>query len=175
MPSISRTSSELAGGLSSKDPQLLREIVKRIVVTPGMIEIARTRGAMEVRLGYEPAESVSLVVTSEVRLSRTGRALRLVDTNGRSATPTTADPGLVLLLVRARGWWSRLTDGETDIARDEQVNDSWISRVIRLNFLAPTIVEAILAGTAPIGGTAAALRSADIPNEWDDQLAYFGM
>lgn len=61
------------------------------------------------------------------------------------------------------------------MAREEQVNDSWISRMVRLNFLAPPIVEAILSGTQPIGVTAATLRSANIPNAWDDQLVYFGM
>ena len=178
LPSISGTCSELAGRLSSKDRHLLRGLVERIVVTPSAIEIALTRGAMEAHLGYEPTEPARIVLTSDVRLNRTGRALRLVHANGRSATPTTADPGLVQLLVRAREWWSRLADGETDIAtiaREEQVNDSWISRVVRLNFLAPTIVEAILTGTQPIGVTAATLRSANIRTAWDDQLAYFGM
>lgn len=61
------------------------------------------------------------------------------------------------------------------IAREEQVNDSWVSRVVRLNFLAPPIVEAILNGTQPVSLTAASLRSADVPDAWDEQLAYFGM
>ena len=44
-----------------------------------------------------------------------------------------------------------------------------MSRVIRLNFLAPAIVDAILAGTQPVTLTAAKLRSNDFPIEWERQ------
>lgn len=62
------------------------------------------------------------------------------------------DSALVKLLVLARRWWARLATAEIDIAtlaRAEGVNDPWVSRVVRLNFLAPQIVDAILAGTQP--------------------------
>lgn len=62
------------------------------------------------------------------------------------------DSALVKLLVLARRWWARLATAEIDIAtlaRAEGVNDSWVSWVVRLNFLAPQIVDAILAGTQP--------------------------
>lgn len=60
----------------------------------------------------------------------------------------------------------QLQTGEIDItriARNEQVNDSWISPMVRLNFLAPSIVDAILAGTARQRqrGITAQCRSAD--------------
>ena len=99
-------------------------------------------------------------------------AVRLVHTNGKAASAGTPDPGLVKLLLKARGWWSHIASGEIDIstlARREGVNDSWMSRVIRLNFLAPAIVDAILAGTQPVTLTAAKLRSDDFPIEWERQ------
>ncbi|MFN4112525.1 MAG: hypothetical protein ACK4GD_01130 [Sphingomonadaceae bacterium] len=89
-----------------------------------------------------------------------------------------AERRVVALLQRARTWWDRLAQGNIDIAaiaREDQVNDSWVSRVVRLNFLAPPIVQAILNGTQPVSVTAASLRSADIPDAWDEHLAYFGM
>lgn len=112
-------------------------------------------------------EPSSVILTSKVRLSRSGLALCLVQTDGRPATPSTVDTGLVALLQRARIWWDRLAEGNIDIAaiaREEQVNDSWVSRVLRLNFLAPAIVEGILKGTQPVSATAASRRSADIPD-----------
>ena len=59
------------------------------------------------------------------------------------------------------------------IARNEAVNDSWVSRLVRLNFLAPKLVEAILAGTQPASINAASLRTADLPIAWDEQIAMF--
>jgi site-specific DNA recombinase len=105
-------------------------------------------------------------------LTRTGRAVRLVHSNGLAATAGTADPGLVALLVTARRWWDRLATGEIDIAnlsREEGVNDSWMSRVIRVNLLSPRIIDAILAGTQPVKLTARWLRRNDLPLDWDEQ------
>ncbi|WBY16387.1 recombinase family protein [Erythrobacteraceae bacterium WH01K] len=178
LPSINRTCAELAEQVSSKDRRLLNELVERIVVRANVIEIALSGLALLARLGYAAEESCRVVLKSEVKLSRSGRALRLVQADGKPATLASADPGLVQLLVRARKWWARLSSGEADIAtiaRDEKVNDSWISRVVRLNFLAPAIVDAILSGSQPIAVSAATLRSADLPTRWDEQLAYFNM
>jgi hypothetical protein len=178
LPSVTRICGDIAEQVSAKDRQLVNELVERIVITTSAIEITLSGSVLQTRLGYEAAEPCSIVLKSRVRLNRSGRALRLVHSNGRPATLATADPGLVQLLARAREWWSRLAEGESDIAtiaREEKVNDSWISRVVRLNFLAPAIIEAILSGTQPVGVTAASLRSADIPTAWDEQLAYFGM
>lgn len=90
--SICRTCSELARRLSSKDRQLLRELLGSIVVTHSMIEIALDAPTLVAHFGYEATKAAKIVLASEVRLNRSGRALRLVHANGRSATPSTADP-----------------------------------------------------------------------------------
>ncbi len=88
------------------------------------------------------------------------------------------DPGLVDLLRKSRAWWRQLQTGTIDIAtiaRQENVNDSWVSRIVRLSFLAPTIVDAILAGTQPASLSAASLRKANLPIDWNEQIAAFGI
>jgi hypothetical protein len=42
----------------------------------------------------------------------------------------------------------------------------WISRVLRLNFVAPQIVDAILDGTQPASLTASTLLAAEVPLDW---------
>ena len=87
------------------------------------------------------------LLTVRVSLTHTGRAVRLVQRDGRPVSAGTPDPGLVELLRKGRGWWDQLQTGTIDIAtiaREEEVNDSWLSRIVRLNFLAPALVEAIL-------------------------------
>ena len=83
-----------------------------------------------------PAQKIMLDYA--VRLTRTGLAMRLVEPNGRYATAA-VDRSLAELLVQARKWWARLAEGKMTIAalaREEVIDDSWISRVVR-NFLAP--------------------------------------
>ena len=85
---------------------------------------------------------------------------------------------IIELLRKGKGWWQQLQSGQIDIAtiaREEKVNDSWVSRLVRLNFLAPPLVEAILAGTQPASISAASLRTADLPIDWKEQLAMFGI
>jgi hypothetical protein len=57
----------------------------------------------------------------------------------------------VRLLLKARRWWNELRKGEVDIktlASNEGVQASYVTRVVRLAFLAPAVVDTILAGTA---------------------------
>ena len=129
--------------------------------------------AKALRLAIPTDAPPTITLNSNVRLTRTGLAVRLVHSNGRAATAGTPDPALVKLLVQARQWWAKLATGETDIAtisRTEGVNSSWVSRVVRLNFLAPQIVDAILDGTQPAALTATTLVSADLALDWSQQI-----
>jgi hypothetical protein len=60
------------------------------------------------------------------------------------------DTALLKAVVRAYRWREMLEGGEyssaAELARAEKVNDSYLSRVLRLTLLAPEIVEAIVAG-----------------------------
>jgi hypothetical protein len=63
------------------------------------------------------------------------------------------DTALVKAVVRAHRWRQMIEDGEyacsADIAKVEKVNDSYVSRILRLTLIAPDITEAILAGRQP--------------------------
>jgi hypothetical protein len=60
------------------------------------------------------------------------------------------DTPLVKAVVRAHRWRQMLESGEyassAELAKAEKVNDSYVSRILRLTLLAPDIIEAILAG-----------------------------
>jgi predicted nucleic acid-binding Zn ribbon protein len=61
-----------------------------------------------------------------------------------------ADSALVKAVVRAHRWRQMLESGEyassAELAKAEKVNDSYLSRILRLTLLAPDLIEAILAG-----------------------------
>jgi hypothetical protein len=66
-----------------------------------------------------------------------------------SAVPR-VDTALVKGIVRAHRWRQMLESGEyassAELAKAEKVNDSYLSRILRLTLIAPNITEAILAG-----------------------------
>ena len=63
------------------------------------------------------------------------------------------DTALVKAIVRAQRWRQMLESGEysssAELAKAEKVNDSYVSRILRLTLIAPGIIEAILAGRQP--------------------------
>ena len=67
--------------------------------------------------------------------------------------PTRGDPALVKALARAHRWRRMLEAGEhgnvRELAKVEKVNETYISRALRLTLLAPDMVEAILDGRQP--------------------------
>ena len=138
------------------------------------IDIDCSTSAIAAALQVEASANApaTLTLTAPVTLSRTGRAMRLVQGNGMTAQRH-ANPSLVRLLLRARKWWAMLREGELNIkqlAAAEGVQASYISRVIRLAFLSPTMVEAVLRGITRAGVDAAALTATDaVPSCWQAQ------
>jgi site-specific DNA recombinase len=116
----------------------------------------------------------ALRIPLAVRLTRTGRAIRLVHTNGALATGSEGDdPALLRLIGRAHAWWKVLSEGEltpTALAEREVVTPTWVIRVVRLAFLSPRVVEAVLAGRLRAGIDAdALLKAGTISLDWEVQ------
>lgn len=164
---------KLAAAVRKKEFVLVRKLVAQVQATPRKVQVELSIGALASELGLEaPGEDATAQLTAPVRLTRTGMAVRLVHTNGTAATAGTPSSALVKHILQAREWWSRLATGETDIttiAKTEGLSKSWVSRVVRLNFLAPELVDEILAGTQPARLTTRSLVSAEIPTEWNCQ------
>ena len=82
------------------------------------------------------------------------------------------DDTLVKALARAFRWRRLLETGVhgtvDEIARAEGINDSYVSRILRLTLLAPDIVEAILDGRQPPQLTLARLMK-PFPLQWERQ------
>jgi hypothetical protein len=107
---------------------------------------------------------------------RGGRKL-VVTPDGVAATPAPrarVDSALLKALARGFRWRKLLETGEyatiEEIAGAENINPSYVSRVLRMTLLAPEIVEAILAGRQPEGLTMARAMQ-PFPVEWERQKA----
>lgn len=122
-------------------------------------------------------------VTVRVPLSirrRGGRKLVLAPGGGAlTAAPVQRriDTGIVKAVARAFRWRELLESGEystiREIAAAEKINDSYVSRVLRLTLLAPEIVESMLNGRLPSGLQLEDLMK-QFPVDWSAQREAFG-
>ena len=112
-----------------------------------------------------------------MQIRRRGVELRLVVNGGASASRKT-DQSLLRAVARAHCWFDDLVNGRSmvAIAKGNGVGKQYVSRLIRLAFLAPEMVERIVAGRQPPGLTAQALRTGrfDIPVYWAAQKRALG-
>jgi hypothetical protein len=118
----------------------------------------------------------TITVRIPISLRHQGGRKQVVTPAG--ATPwvparTRVDSTLVKAIVRAHRWRDMLESGDyatvRDLAKAEDINESYLGRILRLTLLSPTIVEAILEGKQP-----ATLELDDLlqqfPIGWERQL-----
>jgi hypothetical protein len=118
-------------------------------------------------------QTVTVTVPFAIR-KRGGRKL-VITPDGTASTPAPrarVDSALLKALARGFRWWKLLETGDfatiEEIAETENINPSYVSRVLRMTLLAPEIVEAILAGRQPPGLTMARAMQ-PFPVEWRRQ------
>jgi DNA invertase Pin-like site-specific DNA recombinase len=127
------------------------------------------------------ANAHALVITRffPMTIRRRGVEMRLVIEGNRGHAPR-ADSALLKAVARARQWSEDLlmsrAQSVTEIAEREGVTDRYVRRLTRLAFLAPEIVEAIVAGNQPPELTAEALAERiDLPLLWAAQEQAVGI
>ncbi len=89
------------------------------------------------------------------------------------------DPGLIKAVAKARVWAHQLMTGEVsnivEIAERERTSRPHASRLLKLAFLAPDIVQAILEGRQPPELSVKAMtRRLHIPLSWEEQRRALG-
>jgi hypothetical protein len=156
---------------------LMASVVERIEVRPDGIIIKLDRQGIAALLSIDPPveDAQPIEIAIAVKLKRAGFALRLVLPNGNAALPQT-DDRLLKTIATAREWWKQLMADPklriADLAAANAMTESWVTRVLRLAFLDPAIVQQIIAGTAPVALTFDSLRAPDaVPALWSAQRA----
>jgi site-specific DNA recombinase len=118
--------------------------------------------------------------TVSMSMRRRGVESRLVIEHGRGGAAASG-PDLVLIKAIARGrrWFEDLVSGRAgslvEVAKAEGVPESYVGRLVPLAFLAPDIVESVLAGTQPVHVTTELLtKRVDLPIDWTEQASLLG-
>ena len=168
----------ISGSIQDRAGARLAELLTQVRVGKGGIEIDLARPTIAKLLDAEiNSESAIVTLRSDARLTRTGMVVRLVHRDGQAATTLPPDAALLRLLIQARKWWAVLREGQvnvTTLANQEGVTASWLTRVLRLAFLSPQIVDAITNGTLPprFDGLAM-IRPGAVHSRWREQNAQY--
>lgn len=192
--SIIEQASELSKTIGGKDPARIKSIVRtlvhevRILADQIAIDISLphlnstlTSSAVDLATDAVPTSNNSedlLTLTTPIRLQRLGHEIKLLIDD-----PTTSahvDTSLVRLVARAYDIQTRLNQDTTrtvhDVAREEGIGAPYLYMLLRLVWLAPDIVTAIVNGRQPLALNAKKLMrlAPQLPANWPKQRIFLG-
>ena len=125
----------------------------------------------------QPADSV-ISFKLPLRIRRRGVEMKLVIGADQNA-PTLIDPTLLKGIARGHTWFEEIASETpssiSEIAKREGVTMRYVAQHLDLAFLAPNIVDAIMAGQQPVDMTLQSLKQLDLPLDWEGQAKRLGM
>ena len=160
---------------------LVRDIVERITVASDRIEIrlnrANVAAALEAGGRSHRPDLDPVVLSIEAKLRRASKGKRLVIANGAEVE---VNAGLVELIKDAFTIRIQLLSG-SDASIEAMsgrlgMNKGRLTSLVRLSYLGPEIVRALLAGSQSNALTPSRLLrlSKDLPHDWKEQRCFLG-
>ncbi len=110
-------------------------------------------------------------------IKRRGVEMRLVVSGG--VEPRILDPALLKAIARARHWYEELSSGRArslaEIARREKLSKRYVSELVRMAFVSPDSIEAIVNGELRIAVNLQMFKDGrvDLPLDWKHHHQYF--
>jgi site-specific DNA recombinase len=191
-PSAQRRLIARAGEIGNSWPELpairqralLTALIERIDVRANQIDIqlrqTRLGAILDVaatRLSSTTEEEIQILCIP-VRLRRSGREIRMLIEGTEPFATAKPDARLIKLLIRARRFNDTLVASDVPfaaLAKREKVSPSYFTRLVRLSYLAPDIIQAILDGRQPRDLTADKLLAhSRLPLAWHEQRTVLG-
>jgi hypothetical protein len=170
---------KLAGAGDRVRRQFLRLIIKRAEVGPRLIRL-KLHGIschlfqqpVHVMVGALPSMPAAIEIPHE--FSPKGGALRRGDLS-RLGDP---HPALIKAVVRGYLWRTELLNGTIQTVRrlvkKVRFRRDYVLRILRLGFLAPDLIEAMLNGRLPLAPNLTPLKR-PLPLDWAEQREFFGL
>jgi site-specific DNA recombinase len=185
---VARTA-EIGKQLSELPPaprrSVLAALIERVEVCVDQVDIRLrpVRLATILDISVAPSRSVAdeetLILSVPARLRRTGMEISMLIDGTDPFAVVKPNARLIKLLVRAHRFNTSLVQGDgiafAALAVREGVSRSYFTRVVRLSYLAPDIIQAILEGRQPLDLTAEKLLAhSRLPLAWHDQRTVLG-
>jgi site-specific DNA recombinase len=132
-------------------------VLNKVTLGTGRMRIQISRGGLMAKLGVTTGslDSRKEIWAFEIpyMLRNRGRQLKILPEGVARAKDAEPDPTLLKLLRRAHAWPQQLETGPpettSNLAAANSVNASYFTRVVRIAYLAPDIIEAIIEGRQP--------------------------
>ena len=152
----------------------LVELVEKVTVTDEGIRLGLKIPITCAERGGAPLGKVLHLFRSvPLKVKRRGVEMRLIINGGDEKRKP--DPALLKAFARARVWFEELASGRVrslvEIARREGLAKRYVTRLTRLAFVSPVVVDAIAEGNAPRGTNLQMLMDGrvTVPVSWNDQ------
>ena len=175
-PRMKAAFSQLGWNHEHDRQRLLRIIVKRIEVAKGVLRVqldpAAALGGHAQSIETEPK---TIEISYDVAKSAAGVEIVTAQQSG-SLSPR-INAALINGVARGLLWCNRLLGGGVgsivEIARQASVSPRYVIRMLRMGFLAPDIIEAVLEGRQTAAVTLEIFRQ-PIPLDWSEQRLMLG-
>lgn len=161
--------------------QILERIISRIILYKNKVVIRLLPfGAMLLEMGkikdLQPcADNPELMELKYiVNLTKKRGHLKILPPNEEQLT---VDDTLLSSITKAHNWKQALENGDMssrDLSKKEKLDRSYMARVMKLTYLAPDIIEAIMIGTQPNTLKISDLIKSPIPVSWSEQRKKYG-
>jgi hypothetical protein len=167
----------------------LRGALQRVELRAKEVAITLAKGPLDPQavemernglLGDQLFESGdSLILRLPIRLKTWGgEKLIHVPGGGSPGNGGRPDKALLKAVARAFAWREMLESEEarsiSDLVRKVGFTEDYVRRILKLAFLSPDIVEAILQGRQPLGVTLSHILQVDLPLSWRIQQEVLG-
>lgn len=161
-------------GAASSIEGKVRAALQKVVLGSSLIQVVVAREACRTITIAGPAStSDSIEISIPVSLKHRQNATLVTPLDKAIASPSIPDRSLLRAVCIARTWRDRLVSGEVAttraLARLEGLCHRHTGRLLPLAYLAPDLVELIVAGRQPRAMTLQALTAAPLPKSWNDQ------
>ena len=166
---------------------MLQRLIQRITIRHGVVEIGLRPASITALLGSPGSDQQSiepdrdndqpnLILTVPARLKRSGGETKLLIESIGGETRREPDRSMLRLLAQAQRFNAMILRGDGnsigELAGEAGVSSSYFTRVLKLSFLAPDVVRAILHHQHPPELTAKRLSlKVTLPKAWSRQKA----
>lgn len=161
--------------------QILERIISRIILYKDRLVIRLLPfGTMLLEMSKKDEMLVSeeypdlMELTYKINFAKKRGHLKILPPNEEKLT---VDETLLGALAKAHSWRYRLDNSNLsarEFAKKEKVERGYMARMMKLTYLAPDIIEAIMIGTQPLSLKISDLIKSPIPISWAEQRIKYG-
>jgi site-specific DNA recombinase len=172
--------SELAASDARERRRMLATLVEKVIVHQDRVEFCvRIEDALMLNKEIDPQQPttpITLIIAT--RIARTGKRTTIAIAPTQAVANQRHDPSLIKLIAKAFAARSAVeaeAHDPKDLARELGQDKDYFARLVRLGYLAPDIISAILDGRQPAVLTRQRLaRVSKLPIDWSEQRQLLG-